>query len=370
MKSKFLAAAAIAMSIMTTGCAGNKQISKIRRAFDEAQAEKSAFESSAAENDVDENTESVALTHECTIDNVSFRIDEDWEKYDDKEGAFVSQNGKAVAIYMLQGVSHLGSFTPEEFYKILLDTYGEEREIISSDAAMSDFVTADAIPAKIARIEMTDGNSLYFVDVLIVPQKNTVVTFAANAVKKSYMPIDLREITNTAKINIATEDCISGNTFTVGDGSELCLKDNGEFIYYQSETDHDKAYRTGKYEVYRGQAAIDKVDSMRDYGLTKEEQEQFLSNYMNGYRLGGSTPADFIDPENYYNSDNLYHICQDSYYAVILHNEKLVESGNTSDMDNSALLYIGFYIPEIELADMINAAAAYYSEWTLKGKTD
>ena len=103
--------------------------------------------------------------------------------------------------------------------------------------------------------------------------------------------------------------------------------------------------------------------------LTKEELEETLSANMNGYKLGGSNISDFINSDDYYESDDIYQICKDSFYAVILHNEKLVDSGSTSDMGNDTL-YIGFYISELEYADMLNVMTANYAGWTLKGQTE
>ena len=90
---------------------------------------------------------------------------------------------------------------------------------------------------------------------------------------------------------------------------------------------------------------------------------------MNGYKLGGSNISDFINSDDYYESDDIYQICKDSFYAVILHNEKLVDSGSTSDMGNDTL-YIGFYISELEYADMLNVMTANYAGWILKGQTE
>ncbi len=369
MKKAFIIAAALSTMIITAGC-GDKDENKNSRTANEivtetvpveTQAEPSE-ESKTSENNEIKNTSKPVLTRECTIDNISFLADDSWEEYSGQEGTFAASDKKS--FYCLQGVSELGSYTPKEFYENLLSDYKEEHEIISSDADLSDFTTADGIPSKVGRIEMSKDGVIFTIDVLIVPQKNTVVTFASQALDKNDLLMDIREITNTAKINIANEDYIYGKTFIANDNSELCLKENGEFIYYQSKDDHNGAYCTGKYEVYHGQEAIDKAASMKDYGLTKEEQEQALTANMNGYKLGGPTSADFLNPEEYYDTGDIYQICKDSYYTVILHNEKLVQDGSTSDMGNDTL-YIGFYIPEIDYADMINAGTANYVGWTL-----
>lgn len=364
MKKRILSIMAISISVIMTACGDYKASVKSNKEIVTETVDAEIKQESKSESFITDNSENISLTQEHTIDNISFSVDPNWTRYsEEQEGTFITKDKKSA--YCLQGVSQIGSYTPDEFYKSILNGYQQEYEIISSDKEMSDFTTSDGIESKIARIEMKKDNVFFFIDLLIVPQKNAAITFAVQAADKDSIPIDIREITNTAKVNIANEDYISGNTFTCSDGSELCLEDNNEFIYYQSEDDHSKPYCTGKYEVFRGQEAIDKVDSLKDYGLTKDEQEQTLKANMNGYKLGGPSPIDYIEPENYYDSDNIYQICKDSYYAVILHNEKLVDSEKITDMGNDSL-YIGYYIPEIDYADMINANTANYANWTLK----
>ena len=75
----------------------------------------------------------------------------------------------------------------------------------------------------------------------------------------------------------------------------------------------DRPYCTGTYEVYYGQEAFDKLSTMEEYGLTKEELEETLSANMNGYKLGGSNISDFINSDDYYESDDIYQICKDSF---------------------------------------------------------
>ena len=226
---------AISMSVAMTACQDDKQDSEsskeiVTEIVPVESVEETASESLISENSNNSDTEKSASTHEYTIDNISFSVNEDWEEYSGQEGTFIPPDKKSA--YSLQGVSNLGSYTPETFYQSLILGYKTEHEIISSDEALSDFTTADGIQSKIGRIEMSKDNVFFSIDVLIVPQKNTVVTFASQTPDKSTLPIDIREITNTAKINIAQEDYIYGNTFIASDDSELCLNDNGEFIYY------------------------------------------------------------------------------------------------------------------------------------------
>ena len=312
----------------------------------------------------------------CTVDNVSFSVDKSWEPMKEHKGTFVTPD--KTAVYQLQGISPLGSDTPEEVYEKLKESYMNSYEIVYSDDALQSFVTADKLDAMIGKIEMTEEQVLYSIDVLIVPQKNIVVTFAVQCLESKEPPLDIRNISETAKFHIGTKDFISDNTFVAEDNSELCFRSDNSFIYYQSADDHDGAYYDGTYEVYYGQPAIDKVCSMTEYGITEEELEQTIAANMNGYTLKGDLSnyldylgdADDFEDSEEEKSDAGYHVCKDTFYAVILHNGKLVdEDGEVTEMGNDTL-YIGHYLPELKLADMVNANTANYIKWTLKGKTE
>ena len=304
----------------------------------------------------------------CTVDNVTFSVNKDWEPMDGYDGTFTIPDNNIV--YQLQGISFLGSYTPEEVYQKLLDYYTDYYEVLSTDDSPVSCTTPDNVECSVGRIEMTKDSVLYSIDVLICPQKNTVVTFAAQCHKNDTLPVDLREITSTATFNIGTKDYVSGNTFIAADDSELCLSSDNSFIYYQSASDHEGAYCTGTYDVYYGQEAFDKLVSLEEYGLTEEELEETLASNMAGYKPGESSPADFFQDEDDYNEEDYYHVCKDTFYVVILHNEELVEPENQVSEMGYDTLYLGYYLPELEKLDLTNANTANPAEWTLQGKTN
>ncbi len=325
----------------------------------EAETEKNEIETT--ENMEDEIQQAVQI-QECTVGNVTFSVPSDWEEISGYEGSFISSSKKCA--YQLQGESNLGSFTPDEFFEYLINYYKDtDHEIISSDAQLSDIRTVDGSEAKVGNIKMTKNNVVFSTDVLLVPQKNKAITFALQTADEKYIETNIREITKTAKINVGNEDYIKGNTFIASDSSKLCLNDDMTFKYYQSK-DSEDVYCDGKYECYYGQAAIDKVASMTEYGITEEELEQTMSENLNGYVPGGSSPLDFISDETV-SGENTYHVCKDTFYAVILHNENLVDNGNTSPMGNDTL-YIGYYLTETDNADMVNAVTSSYVSWALE----
>lgn len=349
----------LALTVTLSGC-GN-----LRKAV---QGQLGALHSDSRESNQaqDANTSEASSTEterqSYTVDNVTFSVDGSWEHapQDGFEGTFLTADRKAD--YQLQGVSPLGSYTPEEFFQFLKDHYANSHEIVSADNSVSSFVTADQLDAYVGRIEMTAREVRFSVDVLIVPQKNTVVTFAGQCKEENTLPVDVREITETAVFAIGTEDMLSGNTFQIDDGSELQLQGDSSFLWYQTAGDLKSACCMGTYEVYYGQPAVDKVASMTEYGLTKEELEQTLSSNMNGYIPGGSSVLDSLYGVD---EEDTCFVCLDTFYAVILHNEKLVDGAETTEMGNDTL-YIGYYLPEQETADMLNANTANYTSWKLQ----
>ena len=172
------------------------------------------------------------------------------------------------------------------------------------------------------------GSVLYCTKLVIAPRKNLVLTFCGQVRKDDTqgpagVQYALNWLCDKLTFEIGDQDYISGNTFLCGDGSQLCLQADGSFCYYQSAEDHENQYYEGEYEVYYGQAAMDKVASMTEYGLTMEELERVLSANMNGYIPGGSRPSDYLYATGELEDNReRYQICLDTFYAVILHNQR------------------------------------------------
>lgn len=302
----------------------------------------------------------------CTVDNISFSVNASFEPVSGAEGSFTGEN--QYTIYQLQGVSSLGKSAPEDAFQKLVDFYSEQYNVTYYDSMLTTMITQDNAVCEVGRIEVINQNVCFSIDVLICEQKNKVITYAAQYLEGNTPATDIRDITNTTTFQIGSEDYVSGNTFTVSDGSELCLNSDGSFIYYQYSTDHEGPYYAGTYEVYYGQNAIDKIVSMDEYGVTEEELNQTLTANMAGYIPGETSSAALLDSLEY--DYDTYHVCKDTFYAIILHNEELVEPEYQVTTLDHDTLYFGHYIPELELVDLLNANTANYTEWKFVGKTN
>lgn len=299
-----------------------------------------------------------------TVGNVSFDMDSAWIPMEGYEGSCCTPDRKTV--YQLQGESMLGSYTPEEFFRNLCGGYRDKGYTLrSEDDTLTELALPDDAQALVGRIVMVENEVLFNIDVLLIPQKNTVLTFASQCAETNTPPLDIREISASVTVNAGTEDYISGNTFIADESSELCLAKDGTFIYYEHAGTPDSAYTAGTYEVYYGQAAIDKAVSMEEYGLTAEELERVNAANMNGYVLNSQKLLSAVTE----GSDETYRICKDTFYTVILHNTVLSDSTGQQEISVDTM-YIGYYLPELQFADMVNANSAGYAGWKLQGVTE
>ncbi|MDE6020372.1 MAG: hypothetical protein K2H01_05155 [Ruminococcus sp.] len=356
---------ALLIAVSFTGC--NIFKTAVKEAVEEL-SEK-AKESRTAE--VSENLRTTEYTNSesdsnkiCTVGDISFEVPADWNAVSELEGSFISPDKKTA--YQLQGESMLGSFTPKEFYDELVSSYSDSYNVIYTEDDVTPITSADGTKCFVGRIKMTNNNILFNIDVLAAPNKNTVLTFAAQCTENNEPDTDIREITKTVSFNIGAEDTASGRNFKISNGTEIHLNDDGSFKYFKNSDDADSSYFEGNYEVYYGQAAFDKLVSMSEYGLTEEELENILSANMNGYSVGGSHPMDYL--ENSETADGVsdkkgYRICKDTFYTIIMHTNVLVENGEVSDIDGTAL-YMGYYLPEIEEFDLLSVNTYTYTQWT------
>ena len=308
------------------------------------------------------------VTH--STQGVSFEVSEDWLQAEGMDMFYTDKN----EVYGLNGVSPLGSYEPQALYEELSAYYSGQFDTFSAPEELTAWQSSDGVECLTADFTGVYESVLYCTKVVIAPQKNLVLTFDAQAYKDRQEPtvvwMVLNQLCESLTFEIGTQDEISGNTFLCGDSSQLCFQDGGDFRWYQSAEDHEHQYYEGVYEVYRGQEAMDQVASMTEYGLTMEELEQVLAASMNGYIPGGSRPSDYFYSSGELEDDRTrYDVCLDTFYAVILHNQRLVHApGDVTEGGNSTL-YVGFYLPELKMADLTNCNAASHTQWTFQEKT-
>lgn len=337
--------------------------------FSESPAEENAEEHSSeapSGEKTDESSATASALQTCTIDNITFSVDASLLPQPGMEGTFLAPD-QAYA-YQVQGITPLGDYTPQEFFDALLETYESKYDIVNHDSAVSAYTSPDNVDCYLGNIKMMLDFTFFDIDVLIAPQKNTVVSFAATCYKDDQDIVDIRSVSSTATFQIGDTDYVSGSSFIGSDGSELCLYADGTFANYEHTDDYDGDCLTGTYEVYYGQPAIDQVIQMTEYGLTAEEMDAALLAAQNGYTLT-SERRTLLLQDDVDSSDN-YHVCLDTFYAIILHNDQYISPDQEPMKVGTTMLFIGYYIPELQLLDMTNANAASYAQFIYKEPAD
>ena len=174
-------------------------------------------------------------------------------------------------------------------------------------------------------------------------------------------------------IEVVNENIVIGNRFVVlNDDSEIQMDEDGSFIYYRTKEEYDGDYYKGTYEAYHGQEALDKVVSLEQYGITEEEIDRVIdSTIESGYRLGDVSGQNsmFYMLENYtgekYSNAETYDVDKDVFYCIILHNDILYMDGNEEEIEHDTV-YIGYYIEEEGMIDLLNIGTANSAVWILQ----
>lgn len=174
-------------------------------------------------------------------------------------------------------------------------------------------------------------------------------------------------------IEVVNENIVIGNRFVVlNDDSEIQMDEDGSFIYYRTKEEYDGDYYKGTYEAYHGQEALDKVVSLEQYGITEEEIDRVIdSTIESGYRLGDVSGQNsmFYMLENYtgekYSNAETYDVDKDVFYCIILHNDILYMDGNEEEIEHDTV-YIGYYIEEVGMIDLLNIGTANSAVWVLQ----
>nr|WP_325258773.1 hypothetical protein [uncultured Oscillibacter sp.] len=85
---------------------------------------------------------------------------------------------------------------------------------------------------------------------------------------------------------------------------------------------------------------------------------------------GESRPIDYLYAIGELEDDReRYQVCLDTFYAVILCNQRLVSSPEEVREGGNSTLCIGFYLPELRMADLTNCSAGSNPQWTFQEKT-
>lgn len=305
---------------------------------------------------------------------VAFTIDPEWMPIEGYEGMFATADQKAV--YGINGSSMLGLLTPKEFYLELKNIYGLNASIEQESDELTEWESSDGVIRQTAAMLVKTGErSFSQMEVVIAPDKNLVVTLMGqygDADREAEVKEQIAIIRESLLFRTGDQDFISSNTFLLDGSSQLCLKDDKSFYFYQSETNHSQNYYVGTYDVYYGQEAFDFLDQKKDYAGTKENLEKILLKDMGGYTLKTNSLLDIaaaLYPDLQNEEDTGYRVCRDTFYVVVLHNDHVVLTNGETKDGGYDTTYVGYYIPELNMVDMANPATGGYFNWIWQEKT-
>lgn len=138
------------------------------------------------------------------------------------------------------------------------------------------------------------------------------------------------------------DDPFAGEAFEASDGSVIYFEEDGTFIWYQDDTDHEDYYFVGTYDCYRAEFAESYiVEYLGEYGVTEDELDDFYD--MNG------------DSELY--SD-------ENFTCLVLHNESSICEGEEQITTPYDTNYMGFYLDGYY--DGANMASGNYVSFTMR----
>lgn len=327
-----------------------------------------------AETDaVKEEAEPVYVDY--SMDSVTVKINEAWQEYPDVKGAFVDEQKKIG--YRIRGVSALGSDPTDAFFEEMKGHLETLDHVLAEPEALEDWVGADGTKGQTISMEAMMDNRVYLrQETILMPDKNLAVSLAAEYTDEAHADEVRRNLLNlrdSLTVQIGEQDYISNNIFGAGDGSQLCLKEDGSFYYYQDKADHSQNYFAGTYEVYYGEEAYEYLSGDEALGLSREALEAVVTSNMDGYRIQDGGAGDMArileemgitEPSG---TTELYRICKDTFYAVILHNDTLILTDGQTEDGGYDSIYIGFYLPELNAVNVANTGSGNYHTWIYEG---
>lgn len=281
-------------------------------------------------------------------DTISIALPYDIDSTED-ENVFITTDGKVT--YRIQSFSALGGLTPEEAYNEQLGIYIEQEGLLSYSEELESVRMADYSWAYVGCIHMLEAGRKFDYEVLIVPHRNMVVTLSMEYAEGDVPEDDIRKLTKAIVVLAGSEDVATGKILTEADGSKLVLSEDGTYTHYQFKDVATGVYASGNYEVCYGQTAIDKLVTMTNYGFTERALQDSISENMKGYVLNGEVSE---GTEESLENVAMHHVCQDTFYVLILHQEQVSDGENITTM-NQDILYTGYYVSELNLLDLSNA---------------
>ncbi len=300
-------------------------------------------------------------------DEFTFYVMPEWTKRNNEYIYDVASGNEG---YGITGISNLGSKKSEDFFKDFVKYVDEEKgkEVIKYSDALIERKTAQGVVYQIGWVDVNLKGIPHYVVMVMSPQKNVAISFFAqlreNNIPREQVYKTIEMMYKDIEFHLGEKDYVSGNTFIVGENSEICFYKDKTFKFYKSKDDHENYYYEGTYDVFYGEAAVDEIVSLEEYGITKKDVESFLANAAdNNISLRSDKPNEYFTKKQKQDDEETYKACKDTFYAIILHNKNLVTSPSKSEKKGHDTLYVGHYVQEKKALDLENVNANSIAFW-------
>lgn len=140
-----------------------------------------------------------------------------------------------------------------------------------------------------------------------------------------------------------TLDEFAGKTFVAGDSSVIYFKEDGTFVWYQDDSNHEDYYYEGTYSVHMGDEACDYImNDLSEYGVTQEKLDDYFAM----------------------NSDSDFYT-KDCFTCLTLHTECKIVEGENEVEEAYDKHYMGFFADGYyDAANMDSAEYVSFTERT------
>lgn len=335
------------------------------------------------ENSVTEQTKIVSEkkwnVHQ--LDEFTFYTNPDWDRHN--EMAFQTKDGNQV--FGITGISPLGANGSKEFFQTTYEFLKAEGKLKIEKVSESfeERTNSQGISYQVGWMEGHMGASPNITAFVMVPQKNLAISFFAqlrdDSIPAEEVKAEIEKMFQDIEFHYGGKDYVSGNTFIVGEKSELVLYPDKTFKYYLSMDDHENNYYEGTYEVAYGDAAVDMVLSSKGHSVTKGVLERLLSlqqergaHLMNNssfvsWKRARESEGQKVEPN--LSGEYVYKVNRDTFHAIILHNKKLVTSRIIEEDIDVRTLYLGQYIKDLNGFDLRHAVSGNGHYWGFRNVT-
>ena len=280
------------------------------------------------------------LVVDVKYDDISFKVGKLWVPASKEEGMYFYPDSDIV--YYVSCYGSFNDYVIEDNYFPYVIEYLRDHENLDKVTViekMTPYVTADERDAYISRLRIKESNDnlevCHDADLLIIPDKKYFVMFSVVYGNDETVPLDIRELVDTATFDLGPLNAVEGLSFyDEGSNSTVEFTDSENFVTYMDADNRDVYYAYGTYSVYMGEEAIEQVSGMKEYGLTKEEIEYGM-------------------PSNSF----------DNFIALVFDIKGYVDEDGNDNENEFTALYIGTYDEENGVMDMLNCSTISIYHW-------